>query len=297
MCPVSGKKALNFAPKDGFQTAEHVVSVRYKEAKENSVMITKEQIFSGAYWLMLSALIFALTIFSIMVLFQGRNINYAIISTTPIIVTTCIILWVGDVTRNVSIPSNVSKIIFGSFVVVILSNAAMLIADNLKPRPIKFDYCVVLNEANIGYDENRIPYLTDIQERPNKEFTLTDKGDLIIAFGCKVKNFTIEENQEIDLTAEVLLINKSKEIAAFNILKEKKKIDSWERGSLVNHLGVAKVSKFFNVARNELIYLTIADKINTSVTQDKSTLTLSFRVFDRKAEKYAIFDYEIHLTD
>lgn len=260
-------------------------------------MITKEQLFSVVYWLALAVLIGALTVFSVMVLFQGRNISYAIISTTPIIITSCIILWIGDVTKNVTIPPNVSKVIFGSFVVVILSNAAMLIADQLKPSPIKLDHCSVFNEANIKFDENGNPYLTALEERPNKEFRLTQEGDLILAFGCKVRNFTVQENQEIDLIAEAFLMNENREIASINKPKDRTRIDSWEEKSLVKHLGVAQVSGYFNVSPNELVYLMIADKINKSVTSDKSTLTLSFRVFDRKSAKYAIFEYPVHLSD
>lgn len=260
-------------------------------------MVTKEQFFSGVYWVTLSALIGALTAFSVTVLFQGRNISYAIISTTPIIVTSCIILWIGDVTKNVSIPPNVSKVIFGSFVVVILSNAAMLIADRLKPSPIKLEHCSVFNEANIEYDDNGHPYLTSLEERPNKEFSLSKDGDLILAFGCKVKNFTIEENQEIDLTAEAFLLNENREIASINKPKDRKTISSWERKTLVTRLGVAQVSGYFDVSPNELVYLMVADKINKAVTNDRSTLTLSFRVFDQRAGKYAIFEYPVHLAD
>ena len=257
-------------------------------------MISKEQIFSVIYWLTLSVLIVALAVFSVMVIFQERNISYAIMSTTPIIISCCVILWVGDVTNNVTIHPTVSKAIFSSFIVVVLSNAGMLIAEKLKPSQLKLEYCSVLNEEKITSDTNH-PFLTDLEERSDKVFTLNKDGDLIVVIGCKLKNFSIEENQEIDLKSEILLINDSKEIASINIPKHATNINQWENYPLVTHLGIEKVKKFFNVAPNEIIYLMIVSQINPTVIADRSALTLKFRVFDEKARKFAIFDSEIHL--
>lgn len=260
-------------------------------------MIEKEKLFSSVYWLALSALILALSIYSVLVLFQGGNVSYAIVSATPIIVTSCIILWIGDVTKNVSIPISVSKVIFGSFIAVIISNSALIIVEQLKPTPINLDSCSVLKEQFVKYTSSGKPYLTDLEERPHKEFHLTESGDLIVAFGCKVSNMQINNKQDVELNAQLELMNWNDEVASFNATKPRERVDSWKEKGLVKKLGVEKVTDFFNVSTNEVVYLMIADKVNPSVIRSKGTLELSFKVYDSLSHKYAVYTQKIHIAD
>jgi len=257
-------------------------------------MIDKKEMFSMVYWLALSVLIVSLVVFSILVLFNGKNISFAIISTSPIIIASCIILWIGDVTKNVVISNKVSTAIFTSFILVILSNAGMLIAEHFKPEKLEISHFRIFDEAYIKYDSD-VPYLDELNERPNKTFKLNEKNDLVIAFGCKVSNIKIEQNEKIDIFADILLVNDDEEIISFNKPNDRNKISEWEGKSLITKLTVKKVKQYFDVNANEMVYLMIIDEINPCVIKDNPTLNLLFRVYDKKSNQFASHNVPVHL--
>lgn len=238
--------------------------------------------FKVIYWLGISSIIFGWLIYVPFILINRVSVGLGIAHIGITVIILCLVLWAGEATQYRPLSRRLSVAISASFIASVLATGAVGFRNSFLPQHIKVEKFTLLKEAYVKFDENKNPYLTDFEPRPNTYYELKNLKDFKMAFAIVASNFQQTTNGDFDVRGDVVLYNSSKMVADIGQLPKTSTTEEWTSRSIPSKLPAEKTKKISDVlgkVDGKMVFIQIIEQISEGVLTENN-LELKIRLYD-----------------